>query len=139
MSQRHREAEMSAAWPRYIILSGYGIATRHLIKEYGGEEWKERNMDRRDTDRENQTQTEKTKTRGLSEGNRKEINRHNKMFERKRRTEKEKDGGHLMMQDDATGGCGGVLLQGSSRSETKSSLFFLKFQFKKLALSSEDG
>lgn len=51
LSQTHWEAVMSAAWPRYIILSGYGIATRHLIKEYRGEEWKERNMDCGDTEK----------------------------------------------------------------------------------------
>lgn len=42
MSETYCEAVMSAAWPRYITLSGYSIATRHLIKEYRREEWKER-------------------------------------------------------------------------------------------------
>ena len=39
---QYLEAVMPAAWPRYITLSGYSIATRHLIKG----EWKEGNRTR---------------------------------------------------------------------------------------------
>lgn len=49
------ETVLSAAWPRYITPSGYGIETRHLIKEYRRDEWKERNRIRAA-----ETQTEKT-------------------------------------------------------------------------------
>lgn len=38
----HCEVLLTAAWPRYITLSGYSIATRHLIKEYRREERKDR-------------------------------------------------------------------------------------------------
>lgn len=64
---------LSAAWPRYITLSGYGIETRHLIKEYRREGWEERSRTRAA-----ETQTEKTsrmqKQGGITAGKSYKIN-----------------------------------------------------------------
>ncbi|KAM3625945.1 uncharacterized protein V6R79_020273 [Siganus canaliculatus] len=84
---------MSAAWPRYITLSGCSIATRHLIKEYRRAERKGRT--RTGKKQKQQQQQQGKRTTGIRRGNNKEMRR------REEPQTKRKDGGHLRMRDDA--------------------------------------
>lgn len=121
LSQTHCETVLSAAWPRYITLSGYGIETRHLIKEYRREEWKGRS-----TIRLVETQTEKTsrmQKKGESQWGRgtRSMHRNGRMFEPSSK-KKKKEERRKMRRGDAIEDWRRVLLLGKSRCRALLSL-----------------